>query len=198
MIIPSEISDFWRDTYALEEFALFAVVTAGKKAEQMAEKLDLFLEPMSDIRFHHPEVDTPFRYVRFLRDRNLLENQLRACKLGQYGRIVTAWSALIDLDPVNCTVEDLSSLKGIGPKTARFFLLHSRPDQRLACLDTHILHWLRKERKFSLAPKISPCSERKYQIWENIFLRECDYLRRTPAELDLEIWNQFSFKRKAA
>jgi thermostable 8-oxoguanine DNA glycosylase len=68
-------------------------------------------------------------------------------------------------------------------------VLHSRPDQQIAVLDTHILKWLR-EQGYNV-PKATPPKAR-YTIIEKDFLTECDKAGKTPAELDLEIWKSYS------
>jgi len=50
-----------------------------------------------------------------------------------------------NLDLATCSVSDLEKIRGIGPKTARMFVLCARPNQKLAVLDTHILSFMREE-----------------------------------------------------
>lgn len=89
----------------------------------------------------------------------------------------------------NYTVEDLEQIHGVGMKTSRFFVVHSRPDQRYTILDTHILKWLGKQ-GYNV-PKSTPPRKRYLEL-EKTFLDECDKRNRNPAELDLEIWNEYS------
>ena len=96
------------------------------------------------------------------------------------------------LDAKNLKLPELESIYGIGPKTARFFLLHSFPDQNYAVLDTHILAWMREVRKYQV-PKSTP-SGKKYEELEGWFLFEAHLVDMTPAELDILIWNQRSKK----
>lgn len=114
-------------------------------------------------------------------------------KLGQYKRLYRAFSGILRfegwLDEVS--VEDLESVNGIGSKTARFFVLHSRPNQRVAVLDTHILKWMK-----SLGhnvPKTTP-SKKSYGTIEKVFLCIAEARGMSIADLDLMIWKRFSQK----
>jgi thermostable 8-oxoguanine DNA glycosylase len=82
-------------------------------------------------------------------------------------------------------VEELEKIPGLGLKTSRFFLLHSRKDQQVAVLDTHILRWMRS--RGWKAPKATP-PLKKYKELEVAFLMECVWSGMTPATLDLFIW----------
>jgi len=93
-----------------------------------------------------------------------------------------------------CTVHDLEAVYGVGPKTARFFLTHSRPDQNFAVLDTHILRWMRVNVD-AYAPRATPSGKRYAEV-EQDFLAYCAERNVSPAELDLQIWSEGS--RKAA
>jgi thermostable 8-oxoguanine DNA glycosylase len=69
--------------------------------------------------------------------------------------------------------------------------MHSRPNQRIAVLDTHILHWLRDQGV--AAPKTTPLKgSKKYKDLELTFLTLADKLGEDPAILDLRIWNEYS------
>ena len=125
-----------------------------------------------------------------MKDLKLLSAWLQMTKLGQYTRIYNALLGLIKLDLKACTVEDLESVHGIGPKTARFIIMHSRPNQRLATLDTHILRWMRDQG--IEAPKATPQSQKLYKELEDKFLTLCDESAILPSQLDLKIWKQYS------
>jgi len=74
-------------------------------------------------------------------------------------------------------------------KTSRCFILHSRKDSRYAGLDTHILKFL-KGYGFKV-PKATP-AKKKYLELEQQFLYIADSQNKSPAELDLEVWNAYS------
>ena len=63
---------------------------------------------------------------------------------------------------------------GIGIKTAKFFVLHSRAGEMHGVLDTHVLSWMRDhwapEGKGGPAvPRHSPQDPRAYRFWETVF-----------------------------
>ena len=88
-----------------------------------------------------------------------------------------------------CTAEELEKIYGIGMKTSRCFILHSREGAQYAGLDTHILKFLRAEGYD--APKSTP-PKKKYLELEKIFLKIAKNKKKLPADLDLEVWNAYS------
>lgn len=190
MIDPTKVTNFKRNVCEMEEFLLFSIVVAGKGAFQQATKLQQFLDAGRAV---YGKDATPFELVRALDTVGLLEDYLRSVKMGQYTRITSAFRGIAHLAhafghyplyrvPVNL----LECIKGIGMKTARFFIMHTRPDQKLACLDTHILRWLGE--KGHEVPKTTPNGP-KYLALEQIFLGYAEQMGKSPADLDLEIWN---------
>ncbi len=128
---------------------------------------------------------------------------LRSVKMGQYNRISSAFRGLahffrydndnMRFHPVRTVpVRILECIKGVGMKTARFFVMHTRPNQQYACLDTHILQWLGE--KGHIVPKTTPQGD-KYLALEKVFLDYCREMGKTPAELDLQIWNEAHNKK---
>jgi thermostable 8-oxoguanine DNA glycosylase len=96
------------------------------------------------------------------------------------------------LDLSACSVSDLEAVRGIGPKTARCFLMHSRRNVRHAGLDTHVLKYMR-EMGFDV-PKSTPAG-RKYIEIESKFLEIADKSGMSVAEFDLKIWKGYSKKQ---
>lgn len=190
MITPTNITNHNRTQSELEEFLLFAILVAGKTAKTQAEKLNQFLSLKSKVGL--PSDTTPFQYLQFLCNLQDMKTPMMVCKLGQYNRIEKAFRGILQfhgrLDKV--TLEELESVGGIGPKTSRFFLLHSRPNQQLAVLDTHILKFL-NEQGFQ-APKATPSDKKKYRQLEEDFLYLCRIEKKDPAEMDLEVWKKYS------
>jgi thermostable 8-oxoguanine DNA glycosylase len=187
MIDPHKVTNFSRTHAELEEFLLFSIVVAGKNSFQQAKKLEEFLIPTRQL-----VTDNPFRIVRYLDRKNLLIDELRRVKMGQYTRISTAFRGVahlmneIQYSLHNFPLNQLECIKGIGMKTARFFKMHSQPGQMVACLDTHILKWLGD--KGHIIPNTTPTGQ-KYLDLEKIFLDYCIQMDKMPHELDLEIWN---------
>ncbi|NBW99491.1 hypothetical protein EBR03_07970 [bacterium] len=191
MITPTNITNYNRTQAELEEFLMFAILVAGKTAKVQAEKLEKFL------RLGFFLNKSPFEFLEWIdvdaqRVDYTLDEHMKHAKLGQYNRLEKAFRGILKfkgkLDSV--TIEELESVDGIGPKTARFFLLHSRPDQKVAALDTHILKFLAM--KGYKVPKATPSNKKKYRKIELDFLSECERLQKDPATLDLQIWKAYS------
>lgn len=193
MINPSQITNFNRTTEELEEFLLFTVMVHGKKADVQAKKLNLFLEYLSNIT----HVSSPFRMVDIAMnwqeddaEESLLMTALKKFGLGQYARLCQAIGDMIQIpDLRSVTAEELEKCFAIGPKTARFFIVHSRPNQFHAILDTHVLRWLRIQGVNT--PKNTP-QGKDYKTLEDIFLKFVQLSGKSVAEFDLGIWKEFS------
>jgi hypothetical protein len=188
MIDPDKITNFERSMPELEEFMLFAIMVAGKTAKTTAKKLEAFL----DRRQVYGATDfSPLQFVNYLeRDRTLLIQELEEVKVGQYVRIARAFSGVLQFFGPKLrtvSVQELESVHGIGPKTARFFVLHSRAGENYAVLDTHVMHWLKEFCMFR-CPYDVPPDINSYKKVEKIFLHVANVLGKTPAGLDLEVW----------
>ena len=187
-INPKKITDFNRTKADLELFAVFAVCVAGKKAQQTADKVN---EHFRDVQTPTKQL-TPFETIKSLIGANIFGGYLHHARCGQYKRIYRALRDLAEssIDLKTCTVEDLEAIHGIGPKTSRFIIMHSRPNQRLATLDTHILRWMRDQGIET--PKATPQSKKLYKELEDKFLTLCDKCAILPSQLDLKIWKKYS------
>lgn len=186
MIDPANITNFKRSLFELEEFLLFCIVAAGKNAKVQAAKLDAFLKPARDLNI------TPFKHIRILASMGKLREHLEKHKLGQYSRLDLAFTEVArSIFPEDCSASALEFVHGVGPKTARFFLVHSRPDQQLAILDTHILRYMREILNIE-TPKTTP-SGKKYLELEKRFLAFVPP-GMSVAEFDLAIWNHYNAK----
>jgi thermostable 8-oxoguanine DNA glycosylase len=186
MIDPRKITNYNRTEFQLQEFLLFSICVAGKNSFQQAKKLQEFLD------IYPPRI-APFYKIRVLDRNNDLIDSLRDVKMGQYKRISTAFRGVANFmnerqySLHNFPLNHFECIKGIGMKTARFFVMHSRPGQMVACLDTHILKWLAA--KGHEVPKSTPQGD-KYLALEKIFLDYAKEMNMMPAELDLKIWNE--------
>ena len=116
-------------------------------------------------------------------------------RLGQYTRLNRCFEESLSLDLRNDPVEAFEAIHGIGPKTARMFMMHSRPNQRLAALDTHLLKHL-KANGYEV-PKATPSSTKQYRSLEIAFLELADKAGQSAAEYDLMIWKKYSKKEQA-
>jgi hypothetical protein len=189
MIDPTTITNYNRTQAELEEFLLFSIMVASKKSTTTAKKLDAFLKESK----HWGVGDfSPLQYIAFLQGGDgLLMSSLKKHKVGQYERIRAAFAGVLQfytkLNTVS--VEELESVKGIGPKTARFFVAHSQKDAQLAVLDTHVLHYLRD---LGINAPTSTPNGKKYQYLEKLFLEIAKLKNMIPADLDLQIWKMYS------
>lgn len=184
MIDPSKITNYNRTEEELEEFLLFTIMVAGKSAIQTAKKLNEFL-------YFADNKKSPLDTIIDRDNRSCLLYAMRMCKLGQYDRLEKAFKGIIQFKNrlKSVTIEELESVYGIGSKTSRFFILHSRPDQQIAVLDTHILKWMYSQGYD--VPKATPRKELYGKI-EKDFLTEAWKREKTPAEFDLEIWKSYA------
>ena len=189
MIDPEVITNYNLTDDQLEEYILFWVCAAGKNGRTAAKCCDKFLRLIGT-----NEIYSPFTVIRGL-SLEILPSVLKSCGIGCYtSKARTMWElAHSDLDLRVCEATDLEKIYGIGMKTSRCFLLHSRKNARYAGLDTHILKFLRAMGHD--APKSTPTGK-KYLKLEAAFLNYADMVYKTPAEFDLDIWNQYSVKLK--
>lgn len=185
MIDPRDVTKFDRTVAELEEFWLFCMVVAGKKAMTQAKLLDTFLEG-----YRSDSEQTPFDILRDMQGKGLLGQQLRASRLGQYTRLERAFVMSLTLDLKTCSVTDLENLPGVGSKTARFFLLHTRPNQQIAVLDTHVLHHMRD--LGLTTQKGTPPKGPKYDALEKVFIKLALASGMSIADYDLHIWRTYS------
>lgn len=208
----TDVTKFDRNDHDLEEFLLLCMVVAGKVAHIQARKLAAFIDGAHSLAAFcvsrqaprgTPMPTTPFGWLQAIADystvkkkdiRVLLENM----KLGQYARLEAALLALLEkkLNLRTCTLEELRAIPGIGPKTARMFVLHTRRDAQHAVLDVHILRFMREELKMTGVPRNTPPEGPKYAELEKKFIAYAQSIDRPPADLDMEIWNRYARKER--
>jgi thermostable 8-oxoguanine DNA glycosylase len=177
-VTPERITDFHRSDSELQSFLIFAVAVAGKNADSVAPKVNRMLKDWKT---------QPFTYLR--QNRDWIETIMREYRMGPYDdRMVPAMNGIIDLDLRSCTIADLEAIRGIGPKTSRFFMLHSRPDQEMVVLDVHLLRYCKQKFRMKV-PKSTPSGKRYLAIEAEAVRR---IKRRFPktsfAEFDLNAW----------
>jgi hypothetical protein len=193
MIDPSDVTNPSRTDQQLEEFLLFCVSVAGKNADQQAAKLERFLEGRS-----------PFAYIRRI-GAGGLETRLREVRLGKYSLLGRSFGELSrsGADLRACSWEELTRFPGIGIKTAKFFVLHSREGEMHGVLDTHVLSWMREHwegagRGGPAVPRHSPQDTRAYRFWETVFFGMVSARHHPPAgaraidwaRFDLDLWKE--------
>ena len=190
MIDPSDVTNPSRTAPELEEFLLFGISAAGKNADQQAAKLERFLGGRS-----------PFAYIRKIGARGLQE-RLREVRLGKYALLGRSFGELARSGADLGTIpwEELTRFPGIGIKTAKFFVLHSRAGEMHGVLDTHVLSWMREhwEGAGPEPPRHSPQDPRAYRFWETVFFGMVSARHHGPAgpravdwaKFDLDLWKE--------
>ena len=179
MINYNNITKYDRNVEQLLAFLLWCTVTPGKKSDVITPKFNAMFSkvtPSTVLKQHGKSI------------RSLLTKH----SIGQYNRVMKAWSAIRHIQPMGqlrtITRDELITIPGIGPKTASFFLVHSRKWQELAVLDVHILQWLSKEFPMFKIPKSTPQNIDQYKQIEALFLGRACQLNMSPADLDNHIW----------
>lgn len=163
---------------------VYAIIVAGKSAK--------FAEGVIRRLFYGSD-ELPFEAItRWVKQGRALEI-LRTARSGCYQKI---WKSFVDiaaldrpdtLDLKTCTPAQLQKIHGVGPKTARFFIIWIRPEERFAALDVHVLRWMRAN-GYPHAPKATPQSPKLYAELEKAFIAEADKRGVTVRELDAKIW----------
>ena len=198
MIDPVNITKFDNTKEQLEEVLLFWVLAAGKNAITTCRCLDNLLinihNKFNNTYFITMSLLRPFEYLRKF-EKSELADLLKSHGIGCYNNKSKTIYELINsnLDLQKCSAEDLEKIYGIGMKTSRCFIIHSRKDASYAGLDVHILHFL-KDLGYNV-PNQTPIRKQYLEI-EKIFL---DIVRKSDmsvAEYDLMIWNKYSGRNK--
>ncbi len=193
MIDPCNVTNPARSPAELEEFLLFCVVVAGKNADQQAAKLERLLGGRR-----------PFAFLRECDRAGRLEARLREVRLGKYALLARSFRALCasGADLRSCGWQELTRFPGIGIKTAKFFVLHSRPAEMHGVLDTHVLSWMREHwesgRSRLAVPRHSPQDPAAYRFWETVYFgmvaARHHPLPGSPAvdwaRFDLDLWKE--------
>jgi len=184
MLDPFRLTNHSRTRTELEEFWVFCLAVSGGRAAMIASRVDDFLSGCG-------EIGTPFERIRCMLAKGRLAHELRRARLGKYSLLARALEASVSRDAPDIAKASLSELRtipGVGPRTARFFLLHSRKGQRVAALDAHMMRYLAS--RGHRVPKGTP-NRRQYARLERLVLKRARALRMSPAEFDLAVWNHY-------
>ena len=185
LIDPCNITDFNCDKNKLENQILFWVCAAGKNANTASKCLNNLLLEIQKRIGHKSK--SPF-YLISMYDGDL-SSLMKECGIGCYNQKANTFKDLANkkIDLKTCSCDDLEKIKGIGRKTSRCFLLHTRKNSKCAGLDVHILRFLKN--KGYKVPETTPSSLKEYKRVENIFL---DLFESSGfdniAEYDLHLW----------
>lgn len=186
----------------LEAFLLLNIFVAGKNASIQQKKADQFIDlvrrdvsesavnelgVLSAIHNAVPAKELDAKIMAWLKE----------AKVGQYSRISSCIAHLSEkvgsgkLDLKKCKRENIVGVKGIGYKTASMFLMYTRKKWAGACLDTHILKFLKEEKGIKDAPTSTPSLKADYLKYEKLFLNVAEIEGKSPAKLDFEIWSKY-------
>ena len=200
MVDPSDITNYTLTDTELEEVMLFWVLAAGKNGTIASRNLHKLMKISGGY------VLGPFAALRLMVDKdryicsthpNTFPNTLKRLGIGCYNHKARTIKELVHsgINLRTCASEQLESIFGIGRKSARCFIIHSRQGARYAGLDTHVLKFLSMI-GVDKVPKNTPSSKKEYLRLEAAFLRQADRCNRTSAELDLIIWNELKVVNK--
>jgi len=182
MINPKNIVRYDYSYRELEELLIFCVCVAGKRAKDIAPRVHSLCN----------RIASPL-CLNIYYTREELAKRLKKLGIGCYNaKAGTIYDIVGPNGPGDlrmCSLSDLEAIKGIGPKTSRFFLMSSRAGVVHATLDTHLLRWMR-DNGVENVPKSTPTGKR-YLDLEKTFITMIPE-GKSAAEFDLEIWNKYS------
>jgi hypothetical protein len=188
VIDPENVTNYELDRAGLEDNVIFWCLVAGKTADVIAVA---WTKILIELRIKSEAVGTPFEILRAFRSKKLqLRALLKRNGIGCHGAKARSLYELADsgFDLATCSLADLTSVHGIGLKTASCFILHTRRNADIAGLDTHMLAELR-----SLghdAPKTTPSSLKTYLKWSAVVLDLARAANMTPPQFDLHVFNK--------
>lgn len=186
MIDASNITNYKQSNEQLEMSLLFWVLAAGKNGTRAANITNKLVKKICSDGY------TPFFSLAMLPQESIA-HMLKELGSGCHnikGRTIYELTHA-GLNLRTCGPQDLEKIHGIGKKTSRCFILHSRKNAKAAGLDTHILKFL-DIIGVPNVPKSTPSSNKEYLRLEQEFLKACDHYKMKPAELDLRVWNEYS------
>lgn len=149
----------------MEKFLLFAICVAGKTSPTTAKALDnLLSEPTKSIM-------SPMTFI-YMQGPEYLKDHGIGCYNQRYASIKSylMWIYIYKHSLQSSSLNELMLIKGVGNKTARFFLLYNFPFQPFAAVDVQILKVLRETHPD--APKATPSNEKVYRYWESKFIED--------------------------
>lgn len=199
MVDPVNLTNYKRSTVELEEALLWSVLVAGKNAINTAKALDIFLIALHrrfGLYVNLPKHGYyPFEVIRHYTVEDL-QPMLKSAGIGCHTSKSKSIHQLANsrLDLTVCTVDDLEKIHGIGPKTARMFILHTRPNASVAVLDIHVLRYMADN---GIDVPVSTPTGKKYKDLEIKFLMLARKAQKTVADFDLMIWRKYSGREVA-
>lgn len=196
MVDPTQITNFNLTNHELEETFIWWILAAGKDGIYEAKCANSIMRAIGVSSERSP----------FAALRNYDVNELTAL-LAQYKTGAQSLKSRTIFQVINaglnlrtCSREDLLQLWGMGMKTATCFILHSRPDQEMAGIDTHYLKFL-KDMGVDV-PKHRPSKPKDGSMHKEYLRLEAEGVRIAKAwgwsccRLDLTVWNTYREGRK--
>ncbi len=197
MVDPTSCTVYDLEHPQLEEFLFFAVCVAGKKALTIAKALDRVLTEAHDLAglsdFQPFKAVLPYSQPKL---QALLKKNGIGCHELKSECMYALCRSGFDLKTV--PVAELEKVRGIGSKTARFFVLHTRKDVEIAALDTHMLSYMRDLGLKGVPATTPPKQSKKYYEWQTTFIELAARAQMTIADFDLSIWKAYSSKNQEA
>jgi hypothetical protein len=189
----------------LENFILINMFVAGKNASVQQLKLDQFVNCVrrdlgSDIVDKLGVLSAIHNCIPSADINDFILGLLKEVKAGQYTRLtagVVQLSEAVGSGKINlraCTRTELVKIKGIGYKTASMFLMYTRRNLNIACLDTHILKYLREEANVQDVPLATPSTVSEYRRLEREFINLAQKANKSISDFDFEIWSYYRKK----
>lgn len=181
-------TNYERNEEELLRFWLFCLFVAGKRADVQAKKLAMFEKRL-------PLVELPGASMK------QIGSALRDVKSGKYrllARGIYETSDQLRFDSQwlkHACVLALEDVCGAGPKTARFFLVHSRRKQHYAVLDTHVIRWLSEN---GVKVPLRAPSKKEYAELEKKALKLFEKWGFDPAVADIQIWRERTVSKAPA
>lgn len=197
MVDPRYITNFNRTQNELEELILFCVCAAGHNAMSSAKALDRFLAsiPLTTKEDFYQSPFVRIKHLGIFQDyKERISSYMKAAGIGCNTWRTKARTffelATFGFDLKKCTIDELEQIHGIGRKTSRFFMLHTRPNMQCAVLDTHILKYMR-DMGYDV-PKNTPSTKKSYELIESQFLELANASGQSVADFDLNLWNRYA------
>lgn len=181
------ITNFEASIGELQSLILFWILAAGKTASGSERILNELLIKQS----------LPFTQLQKFTQKEL-SIQLQKLGCGCFNNKARSIYEIVNsnFDLKTCSIDELESIFGIGKKTSRGFILHTRKNAKYAVLDVHILKFLNSE-GYPDIPKSTPSNKFEYTRLEKYFLSICRQKRISPSKFDLKIWNSYANNKKS-
>jgi len=184
MIDETNITNYHLTYDELQEYIIFWILAAGKRGDRAAKIVNDWI---LNIKKTEHIFDTFKKYT--------LTELIELCRQSGTGCQSIKGRSIhsiihSNLDLTTCTPDDLEKIYGIGMKTSRCFIIHSRENAAYAGLDVHILKFLSRLDLNIPIPKSTPPRKIYLQL-EQIVLRLANEFNMTPAAFDLMIWNTY-------